>query len=327
MASDWIRIRTDIYRDPKVIRITDSLMDSRSAISRYVNQICQCDMSVTRNVMRNATVGALVTIWGTVRRQGKRSGDDLLLRDALLETLDDIGDMPGIGQAMAESGWVSESEESLVFPRFFSEYNSEVESDLKAKNAERQRRYRDTKRNVTRDVTVALQSNTEEKRQEEKRVNKEEQAVACGPPAWQFEIVDSFNATFGLESRLTKKRQTALAARWKDEWWRDNWKSAIDRGGGSAFLRGANDRGWMIDLEFFLKPDTVAKILEGKYDNRPGTTKQTSGATREQQTASSFDSLRRARERAGVLLPSGHVDGRSVAGNLTGPTVLDEAGA
>jgi hypothetical protein len=245
--------------------------------------------------MRNATVGTLVTIWGTVRRQGKRNGDDLVLHDALLDTLDDIGDMPGIGQALADAGWVKECGESLVFPKFFSEYNSEIEADSKARNAERQRRYRDAKRNVTRDVTVALQSNTEEKREEEKRGKTEEQAVACVAPAWQSEIVEAFNATFGAECRLTKKRTTALAARWNDPWWRDNWRAALDRGSGSAFLRGANDRGWMIDFEFFLKPDTVAKILEGKYDNRGNQSrKQTHTEQREQLNASSFDWIRQA---------------------------------
>ena len=28
---------------------------------------------------------------------------------------------------------------------------------------------------------------------------------------------------------------------------------------------GKNDRGWKADIEFFLRPDSIAKILEGKY--------------------------------------------------------------
>ena len=64
MSSDWIKMRTDIYRDPKICIIADLLLDKDSELSNYVNQNLQCNMSVTRNVMRNMAVGALVTIWG-----------------------------------------------------------------------------------------------------------------------------------------------------------------------------------------------------------------------------------------------------------------------
>ena len=76
MAGDWIKMRTDLYRDPKVSRICDHLMGSDSGLARYVNQHLQRDMSVTRNVIRNVTVGALVAVWGVLRHRGKRNGDD-----------------------------------------------------------------------------------------------------------------------------------------------------------------------------------------------------------------------------------------------------------
>lgn len=117
-------------------------------------------------------------------------------------------------------------------------------------------------------------------------------------PQWQEAIRDSFDATFGATSRITAKRKTQLNARWKDAWWRDNWQAALDRGGQSAFLRGGNDRGWVIDFEFFLKPDTVTKILEGKYDDRQGATKPNSAQQREALNASGFDWIRQAAARA-----------------------------
>lgn len=155
-------------------------------------------------------------------------------------------------------------------------------------------------------------------------------AAVAEPPSeklteWQSEIIQAFNETFGTTARITTKRQAALKARWRDPWWRDNWRAALDRGSGSAFLRGANERGWVIDFEFFLKPDSVAKILEGKYDNRTGTQRPTASAAREQQNASTFDSLRRARERAGISVPASHIGGGSVAGRIAGPSMLDEA--
>ncbi len=39
---------------------------------------------------------------------------------------------------------------------------------------------------------------------------------------------------------------------------------------GKRFLRGVSDRGWVADFEWFVRPESVTKLLEGKYDNRQG---------------------------------------------------------
>lgn len=172
MAVDWIKMRTDIYRDPKVSVIADALLDPKGDLARYVNQNCQSAMTVTRNVMRNVTVGALVAVWGVMRHRGKRVGDDLVCRGVSVSVLDDIAELPGFGAAMEESGWVVETDESIVFPCFFGEHNVDPEEKAKAQNSERQRRFRERRRedspeksNVTSNVTVTPR---EEKRREEK---------------------------------------------------------------------------------------------------------------------------------------------------------------
>ncbi len=173
MATDWIRMRTDLYRDPKVSVIADLLMEPRGPLGRYVNQMCQCDMAVTRNVMRNVTVGALVSVWGVMRQRGKRNGDALQCSGVTALVLDDIADLPGFGDAMVACGWVVETDDGIEFPNFFEEYNSDPHEAAKSKNAQRQAAYRarkkaeeeEAERNVTRDVTVTPR---EEKRREEK---------------------------------------------------------------------------------------------------------------------------------------------------------------
>jgi len=165
MAGDWIKMRTDLYRDPKVSVMADILMDDEGDLAAYVDQHCQRNMTVTRNVTRNACVGALLSVWGVMRHRGVRIGDDLVCMGVGLWVLDDIADMPGFGNAMESTGWVQENDQGLIFPRFFDEYNVEPDGKNKSKNAERQARYRDRKRltftpesnvtsNVTRNVTV-----------------------------------------------------------------------------------------------------------------------------------------------------------------------------
>lgn len=152
MAGDWIKMRTDLYRDPKVCALADLLLSKDGDLSRYVNQMCQRDMTVTRNVTRCAVVGALVSVWGVLRHQGKRDGDDLAVDGVTNAVVDDIADMPGFGDAMEHVGWLISDEDGIVLPKFFRELNAEP---VKTSGAERQKKYRERKResDVTRDVT------------------------------------------------------------------------------------------------------------------------------------------------------------------------------
>ena len=56
--------------------------------------------------------------------------------------------------------------------------------------------------------------------------------------------------------------------------------AALDRVRSSSFCRGQNDRGWRADLDWFLRPDTVTKLLEGKYEDRNGNGKPSSNGHR-----------------------------------------------
>jgi hypothetical protein len=183
MAGDWIKMRTDLYRDPKVCLIADRLLDSEGALARYVSQNMQRNMSVTRNVMRNVTVGALVTLWGVTRHRGKRIDDDLLVRSASISVVDDIADLPGFGEAMESVGWVIQTDEGIVFPHFFEEFNVEPGMDQKQANAERQKRYRE-KRNALRNVTVTSQSNAREEKNRGEKSTDTKVSVSSDFEVW-----------------------------------------------------------------------------------------------------------------------------------------------
>jgi hypothetical protein len=71
-------------------------------------------------------------------------------------------------------------------------------------------------------------------------------------------------------SKWTEARANAFRARLKDSFWAENYEAGLKRIAGLDFCKGINDRGWILDVDFFLKPESLAKILEGKYDNRKG---------------------------------------------------------
>jgi hypothetical protein len=65
-------------------------------------------------------------------------------------------------------------------------------------------------------------------------------------------------------------RKKHLAARMRDDFFAANWQLAIDLIVKSDFCTGKNDRGWVATFDWLLKPDTVTRIMEGRYDNRKG---------------------------------------------------------
>jgi hypothetical protein len=208
---------------------------------------------------------------------------------------------------MEEVGWVETIEGGIRFPRFFCEHNADPTEKTREKNAERQRRFRDksvTESNVTRNVTV---THREEERRGEKNSKATptpsqgnsadaDQAATEEPSDFtdisgsSLEFVrDSWNASGPITCiRLTEKLRRAARARLKVPWWSEHWLLALERLPQCRFLWGESDRGWKADLEWFLKPDSVQKILEGKYDNAGSTETN----TREQSTFNrSLDAL------------------------------------
>ncbi len=67
--------------------------------------------------------------------------------------------------------------------------------------------------------------------------------------------------------RFTAHRSRTFAARRHDPFFVANWQAGLERIKKIPGLWGSNDRGWKGDVDWFLRPDTLVKIMEGKYDS------------------------------------------------------------
>lgn len=87
------------------------------------------------------------------------------------------------------------------------------------------------------------------------------------------ELMAAWNAIDGVPhvNGMTEKRQRAVAARMRDAKFRDGWREAITKVATCDFLKGGSSSGWKASLDWFLKPDSFLKILEGAYDDGNGT--------------------------------------------------------
>ncbi len=75
------------------------------------------------------------------------------------------------------------------------------------------------------------------------------------------------NSGLSRARKMTVGRLKHFCVRMKDSDWRDNWENALAKLKINEWAKGRNERGWIATIDFFLKPDTVTKILEGSYDS------------------------------------------------------------
>lgn len=83
------------------------------------------------------------------------------------------------------------------------------------------------------------------------------------------EFIEMWNASgFPRMMQLTTKRKALLRRRMQEEFFRRNWKDALDKIKQSSFCCGENNRGWRANFDWFILPNSITKIMEGMYDNR-----------------------------------------------------------
>lgn len=141
MGADWVRVRVDLARDPKVISIARALSEDRR-FRAWASADASADGPPPRPVTVRVTVAGLVAVWGVLRTDGRADGDDLAVDHLCLDDLDEIAGVPGLGAAMAGVGWaVARPGGGVCLPKFFAQ-NGSTDDLRRARDAERKRRAR-----------------------------------------------------------------------------------------------------------------------------------------------------------------------------------------
>jgi len=134
--------------------------------------------------------------------------------------------------------------------------------------AVRQKRYRDNKRNVTRDVTPSPNERDILTPTHSPIVTSSE----VTPPADELKpehVVEVWNdlaLRHGLPAvkKMTPERRKKLNT-FIRRWTIDDITEAIAAIPRSPFLLGQNDRGWQASFDWFLEPRNLTKLTEGTY--------------------------------------------------------------
>lgn len=252
MAGDWIAMRTRLSEERSVLLI--------------------CEIT---GLDEFSVIGRLHAVWSW-------AGEHTVTGDVTrvtLKTVDRIAKHENFGAAMRDADWLQELPEGgLRFPRWKRHnHNSAKQRVLSAKRSASYRaRRRDASRvtSVT-NVTPTGQDSTVQNNTEEKRNTKTPlppHGGAAAPPLPVDDVVAGWNAlgfTVQVLPPLAGKRLATLRARLREPFWRERWLLGLAKVQESGFCRGENDRGWRATFDWFVRPDTVRKLIEGQYDGRP----------------------------------------------------------
>lgn len=257
MAGEWLPLRLDLDEDPAVIKMADRL---------GLNEL--------------DVIGRLWKFWRWANRQladGYAPGVTGSWIDRHVST-------PGFAAAMAEAEWLTITPEGVQIPDF-EEWNSQG-AKVRLLTAKRMRKTR-SKSDGPRatDVTPPASQERHQRRGEESNTQTPPTPPSGGGGGGVVPVVKvtpaDVLATWNTAAeangwrkclKLTEKRARSVRARLEDPWWVEHWRPAIERAGLIPGTKGVNKDEWRADLDWFVRPNTVAKLMEGKYDTwgQPG---------------------------------------------------------
>ncbi|MGB0758670.1 MAG: hypothetical protein ACPGPS_04025 [Rubripirellula sp.] len=191
-----------------------------------------------------------------------------------------IGAQPVI-ESMVQVGWLLVEGEDLWFPNVDRRWPNGLRRNREKhakkaglKSAASRRKQRSKKTESEQGVEQGVQQGVEHLVNLERNAtlqNKRNENTLVGvgsanPPVTATHVIGYWNEVFGTKIRVTDRRKRAVAARAKDKHWVESWPQAIRTCSQSSFCQGEGPQGWVANIDWFLKPDTVTQLLEGKYE-------------------------------------------------------------
>jgi len=282
MAGDWIAVRTDLHEDPAVL-----------GISAFVS------------LDEFAVVGRLLKLWAWANLQTANGQ----LPHASAEWIDRFVFCPDFAVAMQDVGWLSLRSGAVEIPKF-ERWNSE---SAKARLGEVIRKRMARKRmghkkcpDKCPDKRADLSGPEKREERREKRVNTTPLTPPTGgtsaePTLGPKEFLDAWNNVPGFvrARKLEGTRLRHFRTRTKSADWSRDWRLALDKAARIPFCLGNNDRSWVATVDWFLRPGTVTKILEGAYDRLGGASKPAESPEKKAERHR-LDKERAERDRANV---------------------------
>lgn len=242
MAEGWIPACKNLTRKREILAIAKTTARSRHEVAGLMLEFWSwCDSETSDGRIVDVHVDALETM---------------------------IGGDSRFWLAVQNAGWLTIDPDGMVIPNFSRWLGRSAKSRLgEAVRKRMQRESLKAASQVCPDKSGTTEQNRTEQNNKKCPLNPQTEKSTTTPQ----EFLDAWNMVPGLTAAkgLTGKRLRHFQARIRDAEWSETWRVAMRKASESAFCRGENDRGWRATVDWFLRPETVTRLLEGQYDDRP----------------------------------------------------------
>lgn len=263
----WIKICTDIFDDEKILLI-ENLPEGDTIIVCWLKLLCLAGKQNNCGVfLINERIPYTEEMLATIFRR------PLNVVKLALQTFANFGMIEIVDNTITIPNW--EKHQSLDKMERLKEQQKQASAKYRAKQKQLQSASYDG------DMTIISNHTTDKNRLDKTREDKNNISISkdidCQTETVRPDIkpvVDAWNALSSstaikpISKMLsTSKRYQMLVARIK-EYSLDDVLKAIEKIKQSDFLKGNNNKGWIITFDWFVRPNNFPKVFEGDYDNR-----------------------------------------------------------
>ena len=268
----WIHIATGVFDDEK-IKIIEDMPDADSIIVIWFKLLCLAGVqNRDGTIMLNDRMPFTEKMLAAIFRR-KEATVQLALR------------------TFEEFGMIEVVDGVITIPNWQKHQNAEGLAKIREDTRRRVAAFRDRQKlecNANGNVTVTLRNATEEEEEKEEEGEAEKDGnkkskISLSPEATDRasagEIMVLYNeicTKLPKVKAMSDARRRAIKAR-QNQFTDDQIIEVFGKAQASSFMTGGNNRNWMASFDWIMNGTNFVKVLEGKYDDRPG---QTAGGPR-----------------------------------------------
>lgn len=262
----WIKIVTDIFDDEKILLI-ESMPEADSIIVIWFKLLCLAGKNNNSGVfMLNSKIAYTDEMLSTIFRRNINT-----IRLAL-KTFESFGMVELIDNVITIPNWSKHQTLDQLEERkkYMREYMNERRAKQKVIIDSKVNGKVNSKVNSKVNVNSLEEERDKEKEREEEReeeIDISTTKVALIPKHLESVATAWNNLNLSTVKSIQNTRLALVNARIK-EYGLNAILQAINNINKSSFLKGQNNKHWIITFDWLIKPNNFPKVLEGNYDNK-----------------------------------------------------------
>ena len=249
----WIKITTDIFDDEKILLI-ESLPDAYAIITVWFKLLCLAGKMNNSGVfMMNNSIAYTDKMLSTIFRMKETTVQ------LALDTFEQFGMIDRIDGVITIPNW--DKHQNLDAIEKKREYQKEW---IKQKREKQRNMCRIDSKVDSRFDVDSLEEDIEEDKEKDNKNNVSPKQVC--------DLFNSICHSYPSIRSISEARKKAINARLK-VYTLDDFRTLFNKAEASSFLKGSNSKNWSATFDWLIKDSNMAKVIDGNYDNRNGTRK------------------------------------------------------